>query len=255
MQKYKVTLAYDGTDFEGFQIQPRGRTIQGEVEKALKKIAKNHFVRIHPSGRTDSGVHARGQVFHFTWPLAKALPAATIKKALNVNLPRDVQVLAVEAVTQDFHARYHAQTKTYRYLVQAPSFNDPLTYRYIYHHPYALDLKKLTQALDQLQGTHDFTGFSSAKSDKTDKIRTLYEAQVTYNEDKSLYTFTFTGDGFLYNMVRRMMGALLLIGDGRQPIAIIDKIFHLSEENTLAPTAAACGLYLESVEYEKNFRS
>ncbi|WP_018659698.1 tRNA pseudouridine(38-40) synthase TruA [Allofustis seminis] len=253
MQKYKVTVAYDGTAFQGFQVQPKGRTVQEEIEKSLQQIARGQFIRIHPSGRTDAGVHAHGQVFHFTWPLERALPAATIKKALNVVLPADIQICYVQQVEESFHARYDAKAKKYIYRVKSPSFNDPFTRDYMYHHPYPLDIDHLKKAMQKLEGTHDFTGFSSAKSPKENKVRTIYHATVDYDEKMYHYTFIFVGDGFLYHMVRMMMGVLIRIGDGREDVAWIDEIFSTKYTGKKAPTAPARGLYLEEVYYDERY--
>lgn len=245
--RYMATIAYDGTFFAGFQIQPNGRTVQGEIEKALKTINKDTFVRIHPSGRTDAGVHAQAMVFHFDFP--SSIPTEGLFKALNVLTPSDISLNQLKRVANDFHARYHAKGKTYTYRVDNNAIRNPFTRNYMLHHPYPLNVKKAQQALNILVGTHDFTSFCSTKTDKKDKVRTLYEASVEVDEKTKEWVFTFSGDGFLYNMIRIIMGTVLPIADGRKDLSTMEEILMLKDRTTAGQTISANGLCLKKVHY------
>src|SRR5699024_1611572 len=171
MEKIKCTISYDGSDFSGFQIQPKKRTVHGELERALKKMHKGSQVRIYASGRTDTGVHAKEQVIHFTSPFS--LPEENWKKALNTLLPNDLYVQKAEIVPLSFHARYDAVEKEYRYFVLNAKEVDVFQQNYVYQFPYSLDIACIQEACSYFKGKHDFTTFSSAKATiKGEKIRT-----------------------------------------------------------------------------------
>lgn len=248
--RYKATIAYDGTDFAGFQIQPNARTVQGEIEKALKIINKNNPVRIHPAGRTDSGVHAKAMVFHFDFP--KSIPKEGVFKALNVLTPSDMTLNKLELVTDEYHARYHAVKKTYTFRIDNNQLPNPFTRNFVFHHPYKLDRKRAEEALGYLIGEHDFTSFCSAKTDKEDKVRTIYQASVEVNEETNEWVFTFTGDGFLYHMIRIIMGTLLPIADGRNEPISMKEILEAKDREAGGQTIAPNGLWLEKIFYEMN---
>ncbi|MDN6195492.1 MAG: tRNA pseudouridine(38-40) synthase TruA, partial [Atopostipes suicloacalis] len=171
--RYKATIAYDGTDFSGFQIQPDERTVQGEIEKVLRKINKEKFVRIHPAGRTDAGAHAAGMVFHFDY--TNKIPKEGLFMAINTLVSRDISLLELEKVSDNFHARYHAKAKTYIYRIHNQAIRNPFNRRFVYHHPYTMEAKRMNEALKVLIGRHDFTSFCSTKTDKDNKIRTIYD--------------------------------------------------------------------------------
>lgn len=247
--RYKATIAYDGTNFSGFQIQPNERTVQGEIEKALKTINKDKFIRIHPSGRTDSGVHARAMVFHFDFP--RSIPKEGLFKAINVLTPADISLYHLEEVAQDFHARYHAVGKTYTYRVDNQKIRNPFTRNHVLHHPYSMNIERAQLALDVLVGTHDFTSFCSTKTDKEDKVRTIYKATVERDETTQEWVFTFVGNGFLYNMIRIIIGTVLAIADGRREIAIMAEILEAKKRGAAGPTISPKGLYLEEVHYDR----
>lgn len=250
--RYKAIIAFDGTYFSGFQIQPNERTVQGELEKALKTINKDTFIRLHPSGRTDAGVHAQAMVFHFDFP--NSIPRKGLFKALNALTPSDISLNHLERVANDFHARYHAEGKTYTYRVDNNVVQNPFTRNFVLHHPYKMDEKKAQQALDVLVGTHDFTSFCSVKTDKKNKVRTVYEASVEVDKETREWLFTFSGDGFLYNMIRIIMGTVLPIADGRQEISSMEEILNTKDRNAAGQTISANGLCLEKVHYEiENF--
>lgn len=246
--RYKATIAYDGTNFSGFQIQPKERTVQGELEKSLKTINKDQFIRIHPAGRTDTGVHAMAMVFHFDFPAS--IPKEGVFKAMNALLPSDIILTDLEHVVNDFHARYHAEGKTYTYRVENTPLPNPFTRNYVLHHPYPMEASRAQEALDFLVGTHDFTSFCSMKTDKEDKTRTVYEASVVVDEATNEWLFTFSGDGFLYNMIRIIVGTLLPISDGRQEVSRMEEILHSKDRNAAGQTIAPNGLRLEEVHYD-----
>lgn len=250
--RYKATISYDGTEFSGFQIQPNGRTVQGEMEAALKTINKDEFIRIHPAGRTDAGVHALAMVIHFDFPAS--IPTPGLFKALNALTPADITLIELEQVSDDFHARYHAEGKTYTYRVDNQAFPNPFTRHFVLHHPYEMDLVRTQKALDVLVGTHDFTSFCSEKTDKIDKVRTIYEASVKVDEAKKEWAFTFKGDGFLYHMIRIIMGTVLPIADGRREVSTMKNILLAQERGAAGQTVASCGLRLEEVYYDQIFK-
>lgn len=248
MQRYKVTIAYDGTNYVGFQLQKNGVSIQQKLEKALFKMSKGQSIRVVSSGRTDSGVHARGQVIHFDYPVI--LHEKNMQKALNSLLPDDIRVMVVELVSSKFHARYHTQSKQYQYRVSVGEVQDPFKQRFALYHHYPLNVERMQHALNDIIGTHDFTSFCSTKSDKENKVRTITTATVTYQHEQSEVVFTFEGDGFLYNMVRILVGTCLQIGNGLKPITELNRLITLKNRRLAGPTAPPHGLYLMQVTYK-----
>lgn len=248
--RYKATIAYDGTNFSGFQAQPNARTVQDEIESALTIINHNAFVRIYPAGRTDAGVHALAMVIHFDFP--DTIPQIGVFRALNALVPEDIVVKKLEVIANDFHARYDAIGKTYIYRVNTGKTKDPFTRNFAVHHPYSLDIKKLEDALAVLVGTHDFTSFCSTKTDKKDKVRTLYKADIQQDLKLNEFVFTFHGDGFLYNMIRIIMGTALEIADGRREVSDMAEILAAKDRTQAGITAPAKGLFLYQVHYDTN---
>ncbi|MCP8618013.1 tRNA pseudouridine(38-40) synthase TruA [Salirhabdus salicampi] len=245
-KRLKCVLAYDGTLFSGFQIQPNNRTVQQEVEHALQKIHKGELVRVSASGRTDKGVHAVGQVLHFDSTLQ--IPNDRWAQALNSILPDDVFVKSVEEMDDHFHARYSVQGKEYRYKILNRSTPDIFRRNYRWHISEPLDIEAMQYACSLFVGTHDFTTFSSAKATvRGEKVRTIYECNVKKVEGE--ITFRVRGSGFLYNMVRIMVGTIVEVGKGiKQPTDITDMI--KGQDRSLAgKTAPAQGLYLWEVTY------
>ncbi|MBO1005382.1 tRNA pseudouridine(38-40) synthase TruA [Pseudogracilibacillus auburnensis] len=248
MQRYKATLAYDGSRFSGFQIQPNARTVQKELENALGKMHKGKAVKVTGSGRTDARVHAKGQVVHFDSTLL--LPPERWMKALNTLLPVDVSIVRVEAVQADYHARFDATGKTYKYVVYRAAIRDPFRHHYTAHFPYPLQINLMREAATELVGTHDFTSFCSAKTDVNEKVRTVSELMIEELADELV--FTFTGNGFLYNMVRIMVGTLLDIGSGKLASNQIPEILAGRDRTLAGKTAPPEGLYLWEVYYEED---
>ncbi|MBM4764910.1 tRNA pseudouridine(38-40) synthase TruA [Bacillus sp. B15-48] len=243
--RIKCKVAYDGTGYAGYQVQPNKRTVQGEIEAALAKLHKGQSVRVHASGRTDAGVHAKGQVIHFDTILS--MPEDRWPIALNSILPDDIVILEAEKALDDFHARYEAIGKEYRYFVHLSKQRDPFLRKYAYQFPYSIDISKIEEAAQLLVGTHDFTSFCSAKTEVDDKVRTLDTIELF--EEKGLLVFRFVGNGFLYNMVRIIVGTLLEVGSGEKESASVRSILERKDRRYAGKTAPGHGLYLWEVFY------
>ncbi|WP_079504239.1 tRNA pseudouridine(38-40) synthase TruA [Mesobacillus jeotgali] len=246
MPRIKCTISYDGTGFSGYQVQPGKRTVQGELEKALEKLNKGTCIRVIASGRTDAGVHARGQVIHFDTKLE--IEPSRWQIALNSLLPDDIAVSSVELAQPDFHARFDAIGKEYRYFLLLAKHRDPFQRNYAYQFPYELDYGAMRKAGRLLLGTHDFTSFCSAKTEVEDRVRTLREIDIY--EENGLLVFRFTGDGFLYNMVRILVGTLLEVGTGRRDAGSMQELLENLDRTRAGKTAPGHGLYLWKVFYE-----
>lgn len=246
IKKYKCTVAYDGTAYAGSQIQPQRKTIQGEIETALSILHKDVPVKVTLSGRTDAGVHARGQVFHFESNLA--IPLTNWPKAINSLLPDDIRIIDIEEVSLDFHARFDCLWKEYRYFIYTGKVADPFRRLYSYHYPFPLSLQSIQAAAQLLIGTHDFSAFSSTGTDVENKVRTIYHLDCQQQEDNLV--ISIKGNGFLYNMVRIIVGTLLEVGQGRKSLHDIQLALSTGEREHLGRTAPAHGLFLWKVEYK-----
>jgi tRNA pseudouridine38-40 synthase len=248
LQGHKLTVAYRGTDFSGWQRQAAKRTVQGCIEVALEKIwgAK---ISLQGSGRTDTGVHALGQVASFNAPRRHA--AADLQRALNANLPRDVRIVTCRLVPPAFHARFDARGKTYRYLIWNRLVQDPFTLDTHWHVPRPLDLPAMRRAARQLLGRHDFASFTSNPGyERESTVRTM--RRVSLVRDGSALVFHFTADGFLYRMVRNLVGALVKVGLAKITVDDFGKILQAQSRSAAPETAPACGLYLMNVTYGPN---
>ncbi|GAA0434569.1 tRNA pseudouridine(38-40) synthase TruA [Lentibacillus halophilus] len=247
MTKINCEISYDGTRFSGYQIQPWSRTVQGELEKALAKIHKGAPIGIHASGRTDKGVHAKAQMAHFE--SMYNLTPAEWKRAINSLLPSDIYVNEAIDVPGSFHARFDVVEKEYRYFIWNEQEKDVFKQNYVYQFPFALDICAIQQACRHLEGSHDFTSFSSAKAAvKGSKVRTLYE--VSCRRDGNQIVFVLRGDGFLYHMVRIIAGTLLDVGRGRLHPESMKDIFAKRDRQEAGDTLPPQGLYLWDVRYE-----
>jgi tRNA pseudouridine38-40 synthase len=239
---FKLTLAYDGTGYGGWQRQPNAITVQELVEKALEEVLGSRF-SVHGSGRTDAGVHARAQVASCS--LATHHSPLTIRRALNANLPDDVRVLRVQEVDAKFHARFSARKKEYRYQIDCGAVADPFLRRYAWHHPRLLNLPAMRRAARLLKGRHDFTAFA-AKSERT-PVRTV--TKLTVAKSGRLVTIAVVADGFLYKMLRSIVGALVKVGEGRLTTAELARLLAGRQRTAVVETAPAHGLFLWRVNY------
>lgn len=239
--RYKVTISYDGTNYHGFQKQKNAHTIEAEINDALFKIHKRD-IKIVASGRTDRGVHALGQVFHFDSNLN--MTTNEFKKALNSHLPEDIRVFDICVVDNDFNARHSAIKKTYKYIINQEY--DLFNRNHELYYPYKLDLELFKKALKKFIGTHDFFGFAGYVKDKP-TVKEIYEANLILDGTKII--ITFTGNAFLKYMVRKMVGTLLDIASGKKDISVIDKIFETKDRNLSGKTINPEGLYLVRVYY------
>jgi tRNA pseudouridine38-40 synthase len=246
MARYKCIISYDGSGFSGYQVQPNKRTVQSVLEATLSKMHKGDTVKVVGSGRTDAGVHAKGQVIHFDSPLL--IPADKWEKALNSMLPEDISVLTVASVTESFHARFDAKGKEYRYVLHLSQKRDPFLRKFAYQYPYRLNLQAMEQASKFFLGKHDFTSFCAVKTEVVDKVRTIELIEFT-RKDESL-TIRFVGKGFLYNMVRILVGTLLEVGSGERSPEDIPIILANKDRRLSGKTAPGHGLYLWEVFYE-----
>ena len=255
MRNIRATLAYDGTDYHGFQVQPGVPSIQGALIEAIASLT-GETVAVHGSGRTDAGVHARGQVVNFE--TSSRLPIDRWCRALNARLPHDIAVWAAEEVPLDFHARKSSKRKTYCYTINGNRYPDPMHRRMEYHHPGPLDVSAMREAIRGLEGEHDFTSFCSVRAESESKVRTIFEARLAQADVEGMETapgvgrirLFFTGNGFLYNMVRIMAGTLLAVGEGKLGPADIPRILQAKDRAAAGPTAKPHGLSLWSVDYE-----
>jgi tRNA pseudouridine38-40 synthase len=244
--RVKCIVSYDGTHFSGYQVQPNKRTVQGEIEEALLKLHKGQPIKVHASGRTDAGVHAHGQVFHFDTCLN--IPEEKWPYALNSLLSEDVVIIEASYVNPDFHARFNATAKEYRYRINQQKVKDVFKRNYSFHYQYKLDLSAIRQACNHLCGTHDFTSFCVAKTEVDDKVRTIYSIEII--EDDSEIIFSFIGSGFLYNMVRILVGTLLDVGQGYTDPNSIPVIIEGRNRSLSGKTVPGHGLYLWKVHYD-----
>ena len=240
----KMTISYDGTNYHGFQTQPDGNTVQNVIERAIEKIT-GEKVKIIGSGRTDAGVHAREFVFNFH--TVSQIPIERWAMALNSMTPVDITVFDAVVVPEEFHSRRHALRKTYRYSVDRGKFADVFVRHYHFHHPRALNVPAMRQALEYLLGTHDYTSFTNVRSTKESHIRTIFEASLV--EEGPFLHLYITGNGFLYNMVRIIMGTLLRVGVGLILPEQMPAILEAKDRSYSGPTAMAHALTLWKVEY------
>lgn len=242
---FALKIAYDGTGFYGFQKQPGLRTVEGVLEEALGRFCETSGP-VKGAGRTDAGVHARGQVVSFYadgWPV----PSARIAPALNGVLPADMVVLEAVQVPAGFHPRYDAVSKTYVYAVFRRAVRCPLSRLYALHFPAELDTSRMRKASAALIGRHDFGAFQNTGRPVKSAVRTVFEARL--EEEGPFLYFWFKADGFLYQMVRIIVGTLLEIGRGRLAPETISRAFETGDRRMLGPTAPPHGLCLERVEY------
>ncbi|MBR7172724.1 MAG: tRNA pseudouridine(38-40) synthase TruA [Clostridia bacterium] len=246
MERFKLVVQYDGTEFSGFQIQPEKRTIQGELERVLAFLV-GEKVRIYASGRTDTGVSAFAQVCHFD--TEKEIDAKKLEVSLNGLLPDDVAVLSVEKVSMDFDSRFTAKKKTYQFRFYVSRYELPLLERSAVRINDYADVKMMNEACKFLIGTYDFSSFVAAKSGKTDFVRTIYDAKIVEIGD-GIFAFEVTGNGFLYNMVRIIFGTLLKVAYGKMKPEEMKAVIEAKDRKKAGKTMPAKGLLMKSVVYD-----
>ena len=244
MRRVRCVVEYDGTAYVGWQTQPNGVSVQETVESALKKVT-GEDVRIHGSGRTDSGVHARAQVFHFDTGVR--MPAGKFAIAANMFLPADVRILWSGEAPEDFHARFTAKEKTYRYTVQTGPHARVATRNTACHIHVPLDFCAMEEAAALIAGTHDFAAFKSAGVRTETTVRTVFSSAWT-RQDKYLF-YDVTGNGFLYNMVRILAGTMLEVGKGLRTVSSVAAALESGRREDAGATAPAHGLTLMRVRY------
>ncbi len=245
MRNIKLTIEYDGKRYLGWQrLGDSDNTIQGKIESVLTKMVGEE-TEIIGSGRTDAGTHARGQVANFKTNATMDL--TKMSDFLNRYLPQDIVIKSIGEASERFHARYHATGKKYSYYVWNDVIPSAFERNYSFHYPKELDLDRMNEACQMLKGTHDFLGFSSLKKTKKSSIRKMTELSI--QKEGSQLHFTFVADGFLYNMVRILMGTLLEIGAGTMELTDIEEIFTTKSRMNAGETVPSHGLFLDEVYY------
>jgi tRNA pseudouridine38-40 synthase len=257
LRTLKLVLAYDGSLFSGWQVQPDRPTVQGVLADALERITSEKILP-QGSGRTDAGVHALAQVASFT--TSSSIPSGNLVKAMNSLLPASVRVCAVEDMPEGFHARHSAQAKTYEYRLYRGDICPPFLASYVTHHPYPLDEAAMIAAATAVVGEHDFTSFAAVDPEKGPEkglpaegegargnIRTIFSSEWRRIGDEFVYRVR--GNGFLHHMVRNLVGTFLLVGKGTLQPEDISNILAARKRSAAGATAPATGLYLVSVEY------
>jgi tRNA pseudouridine38-40 synthase len=256
MRYFKLIIAYDGTDFHGWQMQANKPTIQGEIVSVLRRITQES-VTLHGAGRTDAGVHAFGQVGSFR--TQSSLSPGQFQRALNALLPPAIRIVDAEEVGPDFNARWSARGKIYRYRLYRGKVVPPPLWRYVLHYPFPLDEEAMRDAAARFVGTHDFASFAaSTGSEEDDKERAtereIFAAELVRSADNEELVFTVRGRSFLRYMVRKMVGTLLDVGRGKLKPEDIDLLYELKDRSKSGPTVPPQGLCMVSVELQESFR-
>ena len=253
MTTFKITVAYDGTDFVGWQRQANGMSVQGLIEDALRAL-DGRDVEVTGAGRTDAGVHALGQVAAFT--MARGMTPDALVRALNAHLPHAVRVLAAEHAPPAFHPRFGARAKTYRYRLWNGDVMNPFERRYAWHVPGALDVEAMRAAATLIEGRHDFAAFqatgSSVATTEREVMKSTIESTIESairNPQSAMLTYDVVGSGFLRHMVRIIVGSLVEVGRGRRTVDWISGVLASRDRAGAGPTAPPDGLFLVRVDY------
>ncbi len=245
MRNIKLLIEYDGTNYQGWQIQPEGPTVQGILEEKIGLLT-GQPVQLFGSGRTDSGVHALGQVAHFR--TQSQMDVRTIQRALNSLLPRDIVIQKAEEVGQGFHARKHSKSKIYEYRILNRNLRSAFHRGYVWHIPQKLDLTEMKKATQSLIGEHDFSAFRTVGSPTRTTVRRVIRAEWKRGQN-GLIRFEIEANGFLKQMVRSIVGTLVEVGKGKLKAGDIPKILDSRDRKEAGPTAPAQGLFLKEVKY------
>jgi tRNA pseudouridine38-40 synthase len=256
MRYFKLTIAYDGTDFHGWQIQANKPTVQGELVAVLCRLTQEN-VQLRGAGRTDAGVHALGQVGSFR--TQSSLSAGEFQRALNALLPPAIRIVTAEETGPDFSARWSARGKVYRYRLYRGKVVPPMLWRYVLHYPFPLDEEAMKEAAAKFVGVHDFSSFAaSTGSEDDDKERNMereiYSTELKRTDDREELWFTVHGRSFLRYMVRKMVGTLLEVGRGKLSPSDIDKLYELKDRSKSGPTVPPQGLFMVRVDHDEAFR-
>ena len=249
MRNLKLILAYDGTDYCGWQVQPNAPSVQGSLTEAIGRIT-GEKVLPQGSGRTDAGVHALAQVASFQ--TESVIPAANLVIALNDTLPVAIRVLEASEVPLEFHARKSAKAKTYRYRIFREAICSPFLSRYVWHYPYPLDFEAMAGAAPLVEAEHDFTSFAAVDAEKgvleeRSNVRTIFSS--AWRREASEWIYEVRGNGFLHHMVRNLVGTFILVGKGTLKADDLSTILNVRNRSAAGATAPASGLYLVRVEY------
>ena len=244
MKNIKLTIEYDGKDFNGWQKQPNKLNIQGEIERAIEAIT-GEKVELNASGRTDAGVHALGQVANFK--VESKIPIEKMAIAINSQVKNSIRVINAEEVDENFHSRYNCKQKTYRYIINNSPYGSSIYRGLEYHMPIKLDFEKMEKAIKYFEGEHDFKAFKSSGTSSKSSVRTIYKTELKKEEDRII--IEITGNGFLYNMVRIISGTLVDVGLGKIKPDAIPQIIESKDRTKAGKTLPPQGLYLINVEY------
>jgi tRNA pseudouridine38-40 synthase len=253
MRNFKITIAYDGTDFHGWQLQADKPTIQGEIVNVLQRLTQEQVI-LHGAGRTDAGVHALGQVASFR--TQSGLSAQDFQRALNALLPSTIRIVAAEEVGPNFHARWSAIGKTYRYRLYRGRVVPPELWRYVLHYPFPLDEDAMRIAASRYVGPHDFASFAASTGSEEDDlerstVREIYSSELARTDDGEELVYTVRGRSFLRYMVRKMLGTLLDVGRGKLVPDDILRLYQLRDRSKSGPTVPPQGLVMVAVDHEE----
>lgn len=244
--RFLASISYDGSKYNGYQKQVHGNTVQNKLEEVLSNI-NGHSVSVVASGRTDAGVHAINQKIHFD--LSVNITSDGLRKAMNSLLPGDIYVRSVEAVSDDFHARFDVKAKEYIYKINMGEY-DPILKDYVFQYCKRLDVVEIERALKYLEGTHDFKSFTAGDDKRDDYVRTIIQTNLIRDlKNVNMITISFLGTGFMRYMVRNLVGTLIQIGEGKYKSTDIIDILNACDRRRAGMCADACGLYLKDVFY------
>lgn len=250
LKLFRMDLSFDGSDFQGWQIQKDAPTVQGLIQKRLSQLFGNYPIKLTGSSRTDAGVHAIGFVSSFFAPDSPYIPDWKVKDALNHLLPQSIRVKNVSYAPEGFHARYSALAKSYTYVINRGDEQSPFAAKWSWKLRNVEKLDELRKALDVITGTHDFSSFAVGRNEIDDPVRTIYRTDI--DEFGDFLCLTFTGNGFLYKMVRSLVGSMAKVATSRLTADAVKKVLQCKDRSAAEPTCPPHGLFLMKVYYEEN---